>query len=140
MLQSLPAEIIYCYERARLARNLAARAFNDRFKADFVAAERRWMALAQSYERQHQLSRFLAEFSRRRRAGPIVQMAHEQRVAFGPDEVMLMDTAFHVALEQLGLLDREDGMALMIARRIIEVAGKGERDPKRMASAAVDAP
>jgi len=37
MLQNLAAEIINCYERARLAREEAERASNDDFKADFLA-------------------------------------------------------------------------------------------------------
>jgi hypothetical protein len=46
MLQNLAAEIINCYERARLAREKAERAINDDFKADFLAAEDRRLALA----------------------------------------------------------------------------------------------
>jgi hypothetical protein len=57
MLQNLAAEIIDCYERARQAREKAERAINDDFKADFLAAERRWLALARSYELQHRLFR-----------------------------------------------------------------------------------
>ena len=50
---------------------------------------------------------------------------------------MLMDFAYHAALDQLGLADQEVGMTLMIARRIIDLAAKGEREPKRIAAAAV---
>jgi hypothetical protein len=46
MLQNLAADIINCYERARQARDKAERAISDAFKADFVAAEGRWLALA----------------------------------------------------------------------------------------------
>jgi hypothetical protein len=65
MLQNLAAEIINCYERARQAREMAERAINDEFRA---AAERRWLALANSYGPQHRLSRSVAEFDRRRNA------------------------------------------------------------------------
>ena len=68
--------------RARQARELAGRALNDRFKADFVAAERRWMTLAHDYERQHQLSRTLGEFARRRKVRAIARIMREQDVAF----------------------------------------------------------
>jgi hypothetical protein len=60
MLQSLAAEIVHCYERARLAREKAERAINGEFRAEFHAAEGRWLAL-----RQHQLSRTIHEFDRR---------------------------------------------------------------------------
>ena len=39
MLQNLAAEIINCYEHARLAHEKADRAINEEFKADFLAAE-----------------------------------------------------------------------------------------------------
>ncbi len=43
MLQNLAAEIINCYERARQARVKAEAAINEEFKADFLAAESRWL-------------------------------------------------------------------------------------------------
>ena len=52
MVQNLAAEVLKCYERARLAGERAERA-NDDFKADFLAAECRWLVLAQTYEHQH---------------------------------------------------------------------------------------
>jgi hypothetical protein len=66
VLQNLAAEIINCYERARQARDKAERASDAKFKADLLAAERRWLALAESYERQHQLLRTIDELDRRR--------------------------------------------------------------------------
>jgi hypothetical protein len=64
MLQNLAAEIINCYERARLAHEKADRAISADFKADFLAAEGRWLSLAHSYEGQHRLSQTIAEFWR----------------------------------------------------------------------------
>jgi len=87
MLQNLAAEIINCYERARQAREKAERAINDEFKDEFLAAEGRWLALALSYERQHQLSRTIAELDRRRKAGTIVLTLREQGLSFDPDDV-----------------------------------------------------
>jgi hypothetical protein len=139
MLQNLAAEIVHCYERARQAREKAERALNDQFKADFLDAERRWMALAHSYERQQQLSRTVAEFARRRNAGAIVRMLREQEGAFDPDVVARLDIAYHAALDHLGLIDREDGMTLLIARRIIELATLGERDPERLVAGTIEA-
>jgi hypothetical protein len=87
MLQNVAAEIINCYERARHAREKAGRARSDQFKADFLAAESRWLALAYSYEHQRRLSRTLHEFDRRRKAGAITRMLREQGVVFDPDDV-----------------------------------------------------
>jgi hypothetical protein len=139
MLQNVAAEIINCYERARLAREKADRAINDSFKADFLAAEVRWLALAISYERQHQLSRTVREFDRRRNAGAITRMLWERRRAFDPDEIARLDIAYHAVLHQLGLADREDGATLLVAERLIDLASQGEQDPERSTSATVEA-
>jgi hypothetical protein len=132
VLQNLAAEIINFYERARQAREKAERAVNDDVKADFLAAEGRWLELAHSYELQHRLSRTVAEFDRRRKAGAITRMLREQGRAFDPDVVARLDIAYHAVLHQLGLVDREDGATLMVARRIIDLAAHGERDPEHL--------
>jgi hypothetical protein len=82
MLQNVAAEIVTCYERARLAREKSERAINKECKAEFLAAEGRWLALAESYERRHALSRTLSEFDQRRKAGAITQMLREQGLGF----------------------------------------------------------
>jgi hypothetical protein len=137
VLQNLP-EIIHCYERARLAREKAELAVNDEFKADFLDAESRWLALAQSYERQQALSRTATEFDRRRKAGAITRMLREQGCAFRPDVIDQLEIAYHAALGRLGLVDREDGATLMVAKRIIDLATLGERDPERLTAATIE--
>jgi hypothetical protein len=135
MLQNLAADIINCYERARQAREKAERASNDEFRAEFHAAEGRWLALALRYERQHQLSRTLDEFDRRRKAGAITRMLQEHRRVFDPSDIAKFEIAYHAVLHQLGLADREDSATLMVAKRIIDLAAQGERDPERLAAA-----
>jgi hypothetical protein len=139
MLENLAAEIIHCYERARQAREKAKVASSDEFRADFIAAESRWLALAYSYERQHQLSRTVSEFDRRRKAGAITRMLREQGGAFDPDVVAQLDIAYHTVLHHLGLADREDGATLMVARRVIDLAAQGERDPERLTAGTLEA-
>ena len=139
MLQNLAAEIINCYERARQAREKADRAINREFKAEFLAAEGRWLALALSYERQHQLSRTIAEFDRRRKAGAITLTLREQGLAFDPDDIARLDIAYHAVLHQLNLSDRADGLTLVIAKRIVDLAAQGERDSERLIAATVEA-
>jgi hypothetical protein len=57
--------------------------------------------------------------------------------SFGPDEVRVLATAFDAALQELGLVDRSDPAALLVAKRIIELAQRGERDPIRLREGAV---
>lgn len=139
MSQNLAAEVINCYERARQAREKAERAINDDFKADFLAAEGRWLALAHSYEGQHRLSQTIAEFDRRRRAGAITRMLRERRRAFDPDDIMRLTIACGAVLHHLGLVDHEDGATLMVAQRIVDLAAQGERDPERLTAATIEA-
>ena len=139
MLQNLAAEIINCYERARHACEKAERAINDNCKADFLAAEGRWLALAYSYEQQHRLSRTVAKFDRRRKAVAITRMVREQGVAFNSDDLTRLTIAYHAVLHQLGLVDHEDAATLLVAERIVEVASEGERDPERLTAVTLQA-
>jgi hypothetical protein len=52
--------------------------------------------------------------------------------AFGPDEIAALVTAFEDALRELQLVDRSDPATEMVAKKIIELAQRGERDPKRL--------
>jgi hypothetical protein len=139
MLQNLAAEIINCYERARQSRERAERAVDDRFKADFLAAEARWLSLAHSYEQQHRLSITVAEFDRRRKAGGLVRMLREQGGTFDSDVIAKLTVAYHAVLDQLGLVDAEDSVTLMVAKQIIDLAKQGERDPERLVAAMIEA-
>jgi hypothetical protein len=42
-------------------------------------------------------------------------------------------------LHQLGLSAVEDGATLMVAKRIVELAARGERDPERLTAATLEA-
>ncbi len=55
-----------------------------------------------------------------------------QNHAFGPDEIGILTTAFEEALQTLRLVDRTDPATEMVARKIIELAQQGERDPVRL--------
>src|SRR5262245_5641063 len=52
--------------------------------------------------------------------------------AFGPDEIRVLTTAFEDTLRTLRLTDRADPATEIIARKIIELALQGERDPNRL--------
>ena len=138
MLQNLDAEISDCYERARRARERAELAINNEFKGDFLAAEGRWLALALSYESRAATSAFV-ELDRRRKVGSITLMLREQGLALDPEAVAQLDIAYHAVLGQLGLADRENGATLTIAKRIVDLAAEGDRDPERLTAATVKA-
>jgi hypothetical protein len=58
--------------------------------------------------------------------------------SFGPGEIEVLVTAFEDALRELQLSDREDPVTLTVARRVIELAKQGERDPVRLRDRALE--
>jgi hypothetical protein len=56
---------------------------------------------------------------------------------FGPDEIEVLSNAFEAALRELKLVDRTDPVAQWVAKRIIEMAVNGERDPDRLREGAI---
>ncbi|MCS3474128.1 hypothetical protein M2212_000974 [Bradyrhizobium elkanii] len=56
---------------------------------------------------------------------------------YSPEEIEILTKAFSVALGLMGLVDRDDPLCELVARKVMEVAGNGSRDPKQMAEAAV---
>jgi hypothetical protein len=62
-----------------------------------------------------------------------------QNSAFGPEEIDRMTIAYEEALRVLGLTDRADPMTEILAKKIVEIAQTGERDPIRICTSAVAA-
>ena len=60
-----------------------------------------------------------------------------QDCAFGPDEIKQMTTAYEDTLRVLGFADRTDPITEIIAKKIVEVAQTGERDPLRIRARAI---
>lgn len=60
-----------------------------------------------------------------------------QNSAFTPEHIQAMGTAFERALVELGLVNRDDPLAEIVAKRIVEAAQRGERDPARLGEMAV---
>jgi hypothetical protein len=52
-----------------------------------------------------------------------------EKSAFGPAEIAVMAAAYDDALRVLRLVDREDPITEIVAKKIIEIAQTGERDP-----------
>ena len=61
---------------------------------------------------------------------------HEQE-AFGPDAIAVLAVALEDALRQLRLVDRNHPAATKVAKKIIELARRGERNPIRLREQAV---
>jgi hypothetical protein len=51
--------------------------------------------------------------------------------AFGPEDINVLAKAFEDTLRALGVLHRDDPLTELIAKKIIECARTGERDPIR---------
>ena len=62
-----------------------------------------------------------------------------QDTAFGPDEIAVLVAAYEDALRALSLVNRSDLATEMVAKRIIELAKQGERDPVRLRERAMEA-
>jgi hypothetical protein len=63
-------------------------------------------------------------------------MSHSQPV-FEPEAITAMTTAFEETLRTLGLVDRTGLATEIVAKKIIELAQRGERDPIRLRDRAV---
>ena len=81
MLETITAEIIYCRERARQARQNADAATADEAKHGYLAAEVRWLQLAHSHELQQRLSTMLGD------RGRIPSTAGKLANAFEPEVI-----------------------------------------------------
>jgi hypothetical protein len=56
----------------------------------------------------------------------------EIKTAFGPEDTAAMTVAFEEALKRLNVADRKAHMATSVAKRIIRLAKRGERNPARL--------
>jgi hypothetical protein len=122
MPETVCAEIIYYRERAGLAREKADAATVPETKKNHLAAEARWLALVRSHELQDRLSRTLGFSPPNKIKSP--------GYAFEPEVVAILSTAFHAVFAELS--GRDEIVGVRAARRIIELAARGERDPERL--------
>jgi hypothetical protein len=68
---------------------------------------------------------------------PIRPALQSEHVTFEPDTIALLAIALEDTLRQLRLVDRNDPTVTMVAKRIIELARRGERDPIRLRDQAI---
>jgi hypothetical protein len=62
-----------------------------------------------------------------------------QDTAFGPDEIAVLVAAYEDALRALSLVNRTDLATEMVAKKIIELAKQGQRDPVRLRERVIEA-
>jgi hypothetical protein len=62
-----------------------------------------------------------------------------REASFGPDEIGQMTAAYEEALRILGLIDRNDPITEILAKKIIEIARTGERNPSHICTMAIHA-
>jgi hypothetical protein len=55
-----------------------------------------------------------------------------KELVFDSEAIEPMVAAFKAACRSLQLVDRDDLLTQIVARKIVEVAGTGERDPARL--------
>jgi hypothetical protein len=60
-----------------------------------------------------------------------------QNMPKGPEDIRRLTTAFEQALRALGIVDRGDPLAELVARKIIEIAQTGIRQPAGISAQAV---
>jgi hypothetical protein len=63
----------------------------------------------------------------------------QEGAVFDPEEVKAIVAAYEAALVRLGLKDRSDPMAEMVAKKTVEFAKAGERSPVRLTELVVTA-
>jgi hypothetical protein len=76
-------------------------------------------------------------FTRLYRKMPIPPPPKSEQETFRPDTIAVLTIAFEDALRQLRLVNSNDPAVTMVAKRIIELARRGERDPIRLRDQAI---
>jgi len=69
---------------------------------------------------------------------PIYALLRNQGV-FKPEEMTVLGNVFEDVLQTLGLVDRNDPLAEMIAKKVIEFATAGIREPDRLKAVTIQA-
>jgi pyrimidine operon attenuation protein/uracil phosphoribosyltransferase len=60
-----------------------------------------------------------------------------QNMPMGPEEISRLTTAYEQALRAIGIVDRGDPLAELLAKKIIEVAQTGIREPADISAQAI---
>ena len=61
----------------------------------------------------------------------------QKHMPMEPEEISRLTTAYEQALQGIGLVDRNDPLSEMVAKRVINIALSGVRDPTDIAARAI---
>lgn len=67
------------------------------------------------------------------RANRMAIYGYLQNSGFDPETISIMTTAYEAVRSRLGLTDRSDPLTQLVARKVIELAQTGIRDPAQLA-------
>jgi len=60
-----------------------------------------------------------------------------QNSPLGPEEISMLADAYNEAMKKLGLVDRNDPVAEIVAKKVIELGQRGIRESKQLSDLAV---
>jgi len=60
-----------------------------------------------------------------------------QNMPMGPEEISRLTTAYEQALRTIGIVDRGDPLAELLAKKIVQVAQTGVREPADISAQAI---
>jgi hypothetical protein len=63
----------------------------------------------------------------------------KRQASFDPDELVALGNVFDDVLRTLGLIDRQDPMTEMVAKKLVDLAIAGVRDPERLKNLTIQA-
>ena len=61
-----------------------------------------------------------------------------KETTFDPEAVAILPAAYEECIRRLRLVDREDPLTQVVAKKIIETARRGEHDPSRVCQQVLD--
>jgi hypothetical protein len=61
----------------------------------------------------------------------------QKNMPMEPEEISRLTTAYKQALRGIGLVDRDDPLSEMVAKKVIQIAKTGVRDPADIAALAI---
>jgi hypothetical protein len=69
---------------------------------------------------------------------PVIRLANEQQISFDPEAISIISAVFEKACDALGLSNRRDALTELLAKKVIEAAQAGDRDPLRIYQMVMD--
>jgi hypothetical protein len=66
-----------------------------------------------------------------------IDLLLQKNMPMEPEEISRLRTAYEQALRGIGLVDRDDPLSEMVAKKVIKIAKSGVRDPSDIAAQAI---